>query len=465
VAQLRAESPDKPRRLSGTHVASVRNRLTTPPSRHGHQQEKDMRDIIKKVVCVGAAAVAVLMCSGTPAHARQSSDYRFTTLIDSLRDGLEPTRCAAINTRGTVAVTVVDTVTGLTKIVTKRRAHDAPVVIADNASVPDFPTLCDNGFNSLPSDPSINELDEVAFQGNTRRLTTRPECGIPPQTARRQGVFLGKGGPLTTIAHSVNPPGGSFISEFLVADQSVNSSGRVAMVPELDVTFDHGLFVGSKSGTFDRRFLVDTPTPNGFNFNNLSSRVSLNELGQIAFESGLNDRDVAGIFLSNPDGTFRTIVDNSTGLAASDPSLNILGRVAFTANRFDDDSNQIFSVNTSRGGPITTIAESSPGGYASFNEPSLNDFGQVAFTADVQPDEGVFTTVQGVFTGGDPVADKVLQAGDVYEGVTVTGVVTCAEALNNLGQIAMTVFSEDPGTFEVRSFIVRATPRRLRDLD
>ena len=55
------------------------------------------------------------------------------------------------------------------------------------------------------------------------------------------------------------------------------------------MTFDHGLFVGSRTGTFDRRFLADTPTPDGFNFNNLSSRVSLNELGQIAFESGLND--------------------------------------------------------------------------------------------------------------------------------------------------------------------------------
>ena len=59
----------------------------------------------------------------------------------------------------------------------------------------------------------------------------------------------------------------------------------------------------------------------------------------------------------------------------------------------------------------------------------------------------------------------MLQAGDVYEGVTVTSVVTCAEALNNLGQIVMTVFSEDPETFEVRTFVVKATPRVLHDRD
>jgi hypothetical protein len=57
----------------------------------------------------------------------------------------------------------------------------------------------------------------------------------------------------------------------------------------------------------------------------------------------------------------------------------------------------------------------------------------------------------------------VLEAGDRYEGVPVTSVFTCSEALNNLGQIVMTVQSESPDTFEVRSFIVKATPRPLRN--
>ena len=67
-----------------------------------------------------------------------------------------------------------------------------------------------------------------------------------------------------------------------------------------------------------------------------------------------------------------------------------------------------------------------------------------------------------MFTGANPVADKVLQTGDIYEGVPVSSVFTCAEALNNLGQIVMTVQSENPDTFEVRTFIVRATPRVLQ---
>jgi hypothetical protein len=74
-------------------------------------------------------------------------------------------------------------------------------------------------------------------------------------------------------------------------------------------------------------------------------------------------------------------------------------------------------------------------------------------------------TTQGVFTGPDPVADKVLQVGDMIAGVPVTSVVTCSEALNNLGQIVMTVQSENPDTFEVRTFIVKATPSLMRDDD
>jgi hypothetical protein len=47
--------------------------------------------------------------------------------------------------------------------------------------------------------------------------------------------------------------------------------------------------------------------------------------------------------------------------------------------------------------------------------------------------------------------------------VPVTSVVTCNEALNNRGQIVMTVHSEDPDTFETRTFIVKATPSHMHD--
>ena len=223
-----------------------------------------------------AFVLSVLLIGWTSAQvdsqgsASGSARYTFTTLIDSQRDGLEARRCAAINTVGTVAVVVDDVVDDVEKIITKRSATDTPVVIADEGDgTPDSPTFCDHGFSNLSfNDVSINELGEVAFQGNLRRVndpTGRPDCATPQQRdTPRQGVFLGRGGPLTTIAHTNNEPGGGFISELLVADQSVNTLGRAAIVPELDGTGDQGLYVGSRSGTFTQRFLVDVPTQDGF---------------------------------------------------------------------------------------------------------------------------------------------------------------------------------------------------------
>jgi hypothetical protein len=105
------------------------------------------------------------------------------------------------------------------------------------------------------------------------------------------------------------------------------------------------------------------------------------------------------------------------------------------------------------------VADNS-GGYSSFGRPSLNDLGEVVFTADLDEFGPNGLPIQGVFTGPDPVKDKVLQVGDMYEGVPVTSIFTCSEALNNRGQIVMTVQSENPETFELRSFVVKATPRR-----
>lgn len=414
------------------------------------------RSEISAHLALPVAAAALLILWAPPAQAQSgSARFRFTTVIDSLRDGLEPTRCAAINALGTVAVLVEDPALGVVKLVTKRGALDAPVVVADTERIANAPTFCDNGFTQITSNPSINELGEVAFQGNLRRLSGPELCATPEQRdTPRQGVFLGKGGPLTTIAHTNNPPGADFISEFLVADSPVNSSGKVALAIELRGVplFDQGLFVGSKSGTFNERFRNSTSA-----FDTPSSAMSLNELGQIAFQDN-------GIVLSNPDGTFRRIVDSNAGeFVTFDPSLNIFGRVAFTGSTFVGGT-QVLGIFTSRGGPLTTVADST-GPYSSFGPPSLNDLARVVFTANLDGFAPNGFQVQGVFTGGDTVADKVLQTGDMYEGVPVSSVFTCSEALNNLGQIVMTVRSENPDTFEVRTFIVKATPRLLRNDD
>ena len=147
-----------------------------------------------------ALVLSVLLIGWTPAQvdgqgsASGSARYTFTTLIDSQRDFLEARRCAAINIAGTVAVVVDDVVAGVEKIVTKRSATDTPVVIADEGNgTPDSPTFCDRGFNSLGfNDVSINELGEVAFQGNLRRVndpTGDPTAQLLSSATHRARAF------------------------------------------------------------------------------------------------------------------------------------------------------------------------------------------------------------------------------------------------------------------------------------
>jgi hypothetical protein len=72
-------------------------------------------------------AVAVLIGLGSstsPAHAGQSAAYTFTTLLDSARDRVSATRCAAINNSGRVAVQVENTALGISWLVTRQGADD-----------------------------------------------------------------------------------------------------------------------------------------------------------------------------------------------------------------------------------------------------------------------------------------------------------------------------------------------------
>jgi len=427
----------------------------------------------------GSAAAVILLAGPATAGASSGARYRFATVIESTCDpGVPPFECdpdtlspfgfscPAINTLGVVAVLAETNgnfeVSSVQKLLTVRRG--VTTLIADTAQRANSPTPCDNGFSGITSNPSINELGEVSFQGNIRRLSGCPTT--PGQ--QRQGIFLGSADRLTTISHTINGPEANF-SEFLVADSPCNTLGQVAIVPEIQGTFDQGLFTGSRTGAIRKRYLVSDPETD---FNGTSSRPSINELSQIAFQDtrGSFPTSVQGIFLSNPNSTFSTVVDNASGEfdAFFDPSLNLFGRVAFQAFK-TVAGEQVIGIFTSRGGPVTTVADNSgrfgpAKSFSSFGEPSLNDIGLVAFTADTNtfcsPED--FLPEQGAFIGGDPDEDKVLSTCDTYEGKPITGISMCNEGLNNLGEIVMLVSSQvfDPETFTfpTKTWIVKATP-------
>ena len=88
-----------------------------------------------------------------------------------------------------------------------------------------------------------------------------------------------------------------------------------------------------------------------------------------------------------------------------------------------------------------------------FRPPAINSAADVAFDARLDD----FVT-QGIFTGGDPVVDRVIATGDTLDGRTVQGLTFCEEGLNDSGQLGFIAMLEDadsPSGFRMAVF--RAT--------
>jgi hypothetical protein len=110
----------------------------------------------------------------------------------------------------------------------------------------------------------------------------------------------------------------------------------------------------------------------------------------------------------------------------------------------------------SRRGRISTVLDST-GAFSDFGlAPALNRRGQIAFQGTT------WSGLVGIFTGGDPVADRVIAVDDPLDGSTVSALEVLAfdSALNNRGQLAFIVKLAD-----LRTGVYRADPTRRDDQD
>jgi len=345
--------------------------------------------------------------------------------------------------------------------------------VGNTVAVPfSFTNLYDSSgpFNSFGA-PAINNSGTVAFSASL-------DTG-------ESGIFTGSGGPTTTIADTSGPSNS-------VGGYSLNNAGTVAFTATLD-TGGAGVFTGSGGHTTT---IADGESfPEGFVA--VFDSPSLNDRGTVAFfftNETSETSGITGIFTSN-GGPITTIVDNSNESFqfAGSPSLNNSGTVAFEAF-FDGPG-----IFTGSGGPITTIATERMNGlfFNIIGSPSLNDSGTVAFAVaraleavgtvtdsgpvafapppgcEEEPDPSLeeagilagsggpvtiiarcfglsfslipslnnsgtvaFLADASIRTGPDPVADKVISAGDALFGSTVAGVFMNKESLNDADQIA-----------------------------
>ena len=369
------------------------------------------------------AALGVVTALTGPVHAAEG--YQFVKVADSVADGFDPFSfgCAAINASNQVAFRAgrladdgFSTVDGIYRV---DPGDEGIVTIVED----------ERRFDFIGRNPSINDLGEVSFAA---RLARGDEV-----------IMRGDGKKLTVIASTKKD------FNFFGFDTSVNNSGVVAFKAELDeaLGFDEGLFSGD-GGRVTTHYLASTSQ-----FDGDDSRPSINNLGQIAFRESIDFQ--SGIFVTDAGG-FRTIAAPEPDRSFGAPVLNDAGTAAFLMSFTDPDSGEfVTAIVTGDGGPLTTVADTrGPYGDFGFRPPSLNNAGDVAFQATLDD----FTT-SGIFTGPDPVEDKVIVTGETLDGATVLNLTFCEEGLSDSGQLAFVATLEDataPDGF--RTAVFRAVP-------
>jgi len=170
---------------------------------------------------------------------------------------------------------------------------------------------------------------------------------------------------------------------------------------------------------------------------------------------------IDGLFTRTSDGIISPVATTNisgnpfSSSVFSPASINDNGTVAFGMRPLDQFDNLISLQNdiifTSNGGSSTTIADTS-GSFKSFGNPAINNAGTVAFFGTLD------TGGSGIFTGADPITNKVIALGDSLFGSKVVSLDFSTNGLNNSGQLAFLATFED-GT----SGIFRANPESISE--
>ena len=296
------------------------------------------------------------------------------------------------------------------------------------------------------------------------------------ETSNGTGMYRWNNGSLTTIV----PDGNDQFAAF--GTPSINDAGVVAFIG-VDDSSAFGAYSGSGGALNTIVASNGLATP--------FDRPAINNSNAVAYVAEDFSIGGAGIFVR--DGGSTTTVANASGKFRyfTRPQINNAGDVAFTADH--DAINTTGVYFRSKGGPLVTIVE----GFSAFTVsayPSINDAGTVAFVrASQQHGVGVFTWNQGnlenvvdtlgpyyrfgdavdinnegtlvfqayldnykfgIYSGADPLADKVVEIGDVMFGRTVSYLSSIPQ-INDRGDILFT-YRLDDSTFGIA--LARAIP-------
>ncbi len=154
-------------------------------------------------------------------------------------------------------------------------------------------------------------------------------------------------------------------------------------------------------------------------------------------------RLIDGIFLASTGGTrtLELLYEGDVFLAENTPAVNASGSVAFLELNGLDYALRV--VERSNPGVATTIAEiiDITSTNHRFRAWAINAAGTVAFTRDVTGGQGLF-----VYDPGSGAVTPVIQAGDAYDGGTVSALSFSKRGLNDAGELVVRARVVFPGT-------------------
>jgi hypothetical protein len=317
-----------------------------------------------------------------------------------------------------------------------------------------------SGFSG--SRPSINNNGTVAFVGEL--------------VSGEAGVFTSSGGPLTTIADTIDHPEfGGF------ENPSINDNGVVAFIPRDLVGGAVGIFKasgGALTQISDASVGIGVPSINnagtvafagaglavftgsggplttiadtsddlfGFRDASIDNTGTVGFFAEAAAGTTFPSGGTQGIFTGDATG-ISILIDNSGSIISFGPpvAFNDVGMAVFEATLTLGEPRSIVTSD----GTTTTVIVDGSGPLSDFGFRSINNAGAIAFDARPAGFQGT-----GTFTGPDPLADKVISDGDLLFGRRVVTTAISLNSLNDSGQIAFWTLFDD-GT----SGIFRADP-------
>jgi hypothetical protein len=256
------------------------------------------------------------------------------------------------------------------------------------------------------------------------------------------GLYARNGSTTTTIALS----GGVFRS---LGDCSINDAGTVAFYAGL-TGGGSGIFYGNGGAVTT----VVTTTFNGFN--GFTSAAAINKAGTVTFLANPATNSI-GIYKFS--GGALTPVATGPSMVVDVPAINSAGDIVFLGPHaiYKESNGTITTVATVNGsGPFAAFGYYGGVNPANnFGAPGITDDGTVIFAALLN------TGAAGIFTGTDPVADRVIATGDplfgstlqtlnYFHGVSGDGDVAFGYSLaNGVSGIALAVPAPEPSMLNV----------------